>query len=684
MQKYRNVQDGVKYQFLLFTRLKVLCMIYLLMATLYCGFSVFLAIKGLFSYQVLFTMSRFSYYYVMIITGIAFILFSKVEDSLLEEVSISISAGKRNYGIYSYLFINLLALFVQAGLWVALIIAHICNDVESNVLLVILKNFIYNITIPVFISISFAYLITTIRNKIISYGSLVAFLAMISPFAENLIFSDRPSVPVDKVWKLLRWPFQLLYQNGQWGADYQYGLQTEIPRLELFLSWLIFLGMCIGFQRLRFRYKKTTRRVFLSMGVIFTGIILVDSTIPSSMYRINHQWDGYYKDFNCYAGEKNGIETMEEPEFQIKSYDMEIKLQKMLTVNASLLIESTQEQKTFSFTLYEGYEVSSLKTDSAITSTFDRQGDNLIITFSQPVKTFNMELTYSGYHNVFYANSEASLLPGYFPWYLMAGERQIFVEYAGGEYGYNPYNRVSQAEFHLKIDTNQNIVTNLSKLSSGEYSGDSDGITLLTGNVKPLDNQNVISYLPLELDRSKEDFIINCSQRYERALQQLKDTLGLDTSGLEGKRIMCVSKDIGRNFSNQSISVYKDYILTGEGDFNYNDLVKYICNQSRADAELIRIGVESCNGKNAEEIVSDMEQSMQQEVNIYASHSGKTDTEMKKLQRYYEIGTNIQKAVSCVGAEEFVKTFYNYISGSLRYDTEEQFWASFSTASETE
>ena len=99
-----------------------------------------------------------------------------------------------------------------------------------------------------------------------------------------------------------------------------------------------------------------------------------------------------------------------------------------LSVDGKLTIDAPIERDEFVFTLYHGYRIKKLEVNNEEAS-FERNGDSIIIKFPDCVKTFELMIKYDGCSGKYYSNSQAIMLPGYFPWYPLAGDRQIFIQY---------------------------------------------------------------------------------------------------------------------------------------------------------------------------------------------------------------------------------------------------------------
>ena len=111
--------------------------------------------------------------------------------------------------------------------------------------------------------------------------------------------------------------------------------------------------------------------------------------------------------------------------WQVKAYELTVNLGRMLDVEAVLTLDAEADTK-FCFTLYHGYQVKSVTSLTKDVSVSFTQGkDLLVVQTDRPTNQLKILISYSGYANRFYANSQAAMLPGWFAWYPMAGDQAI-------------------------------------------------------------------------------------------------------------------------------------------------------------------------------------------------------------------------------------------------------------------
>lgn len=318
----------------------------------------------------------------------------------------------------------------QLILAAGLIFCSLKNDGTHYFLSVFPKMYLINILIPQLTFIGIVYIASCIseKNRIAANSFLVFMLIMMSPLLERFIWRQKPKgIPIDRIMKKIRWIFSIFYQNASWSPDTQYGLQTEDPRLELQLFWIFGIAAVLFWI-----YRKESRRkkaaACLCGGTAF--ILVVFSYLPSSMYRLDESWDGIFEDMAYYSDEENGIPapSAKEPDLKIEAYDLTVDIGSRLKVDGELLVSSEKPKDEFILTLYHGYQVKEI-TSEKMEIAYERQEDRIILKFPEAVDQCAFRIVYEGSSGKYYSNSQAIMLPGYFPWYPMAGDRQIFVQY---------------------------------------------------------------------------------------------------------------------------------------------------------------------------------------------------------------------------------------------------------------
>ena len=499
-----------------FLRNKALCALFAGMVIIPSGATVYFGILKMSGFELLYNLVRIQYIIDLVWVSMTAFFMSRAEANDLRDC-IDVSTGK----CFFYEREALKWILLLWGVWniiaiVTLLIGSYRNDaifaLSANWFL---RGYLMNIALPQLICILAAAAFVRASHKIAAGFLLILFLFLISPFREQIVWTKAEVPVIVQAWNAFQRLFHILYQNGEWGVDVQYGLQTESFRLQIELGWIaaLWLGGPLGVQKHFYRQKsrqqgqrksrfKRVHATLLvrSMSVLAAALFTI-SLFPASAYRLTQNFDGAFSDRTYYeqneqekrsqtkqTGQVRKREEQSKRFWRVTDYDMTVHLGRMLDVQAILTLQADRACDEFLFTLYHGYKVSNVtakridmqnedekdidntkKTESVqVSFTQDMAQDIVTINIDQPVYELTVQIDYSGYSNRFYSNSQACLLPGWFAWYPMAGEQSVFEFYEewgnGGGYGYNPYNRTDLA--HITLSVNTCAATNLSNVST--------------------------------------------------------------------------------------------------------------------------------------------------------------------------------------------------------------------------
>lgn len=540
-------------------------------------------------FRLLYLISRWNFYFSAILAVISYYIFSTAINAGCAETIDAIHKRKYSWqrGIGSVAVFILLAYYLVtiAGLlW-----CSYKNDGTDYFVSILPRAYAINILLPQLILIGISYIASCVleRNKLLANSILIAMLLLTSPLLEKLIWREKPQgFPIDTVVGKIRDLFGIFYQNAEWAPDTQYGLQTENMRLFLQLFWifliLAFLLWTCGGRRGR------QNKVAGALCTIIAVAMGVLSYAPASIYRQDESWNGIFADLAYYEEDGIAAPVNEQPDYSIEKYDMSVKLKNQLRVSGKLQLKSPVKRQEFVLTLYHGYEVKNIKAENMELS-YERNKDKIILRFPQEITECTLEIEYAGHSGKYYSNSQAVMLPGYFPWYPMAGDRQVFVQYPyyNGGNGYNPYNRVTDAEFHLEISANCDFVTNLEAKGGNVFEGNADSVSIIGGKIKETTDVTFINYLPLELNGSKEQkYLENVNQVWNQTLTELTQVFGIDTDALKEKKIIMVSKDMGRNFTNNYLVEFDDYIVCSAEYLDSPTYINYLLQKTGKESQI--------------------------------------------------------------------------------------------------
>ena len=461
-----------------FLRNKALCALFAGMVIIPSGATVYFGILKMSGFELLYNLVRIQYIIDLVWVSTTAFFMSRAEANDLRDC-IDVSTGK----CFFYEREALKWILLLWGVWnIIAIVTLLSGSYRNDAIFALsanwfLRGYLMNIALPQLICILAAAAFVCASHKLAAGFLLIVFLFLISPFREQIVWTKAEVPVIVQALNAFQRLFHILYQNGEWGVDVQYGLQTESFRLQLELGWIaaLWLGGALGVQKHFYRQKsrqqgqrksrfKRVHATLLvrSMSVLAAAALFTISLFPASAYRLTQNFDGAFSDRTYYeqneqekrsqtkqTGQVRKREEQSKRLWRVTDYDMTVHLGRMFDVQAILTLQADRACDEFLFTLYHGYKVSNVtakridmqnedekdidntkKTESVqVSFTQDMAQDIVTINIDQPVYELTVQIDYSGYSNRFYSNSQACLLPGWFAWYPMAGEQSVFEFY---------------------------------------------------------------------------------------------------------------------------------------------------------------------------------------------------------------------------------------------------------------
>lgn len=546
-------------------------------------FLLFLINAGMTGFHMLYVLSRYIFY---LDAAIMLLLFLMASSSYNCDIDEAISACRKP-GFYQQIFLKifLMVFFVfQMTIGGALILTSILQDGTDYFFGYAAKSYVMNILLPMFICIMLAYFLSLWKKRNEAAVLLVGFLFLVSPMLSSLEWKAEPIWPIDKLWSGILHPFRIFYENGSWAANPQLGLQTDPERIWLFIFWVTFIACCALLVRIK---KISIRRIIVGILAPFMVFSMAMSYLPSGAYHIDGNWDGVMQDYYTYDTPVQITDQSSSCGYRVTNYKMELSFNRFLDADCEMAIEADLPLNQFIFTLYHGYEISGIRSESTGIS-WEQKGDCVLISTEQPLSELKLTISYRGSHKVFYSYSEGAMLPGWFPWYPMTGERQIIRNYITVPSGYNTFNRIPPADISLHVNGGFQIVTNLTAYDGDIYAGTSDSITLIGGEICLTENSAVKDYLPLELTVTPEEFESSMLEQWNRVYNALL-SYGIEPPAASDCKIIVTSRDLCRNYYNNDVAIFGDYILTWSYGLDIQNVSQQMILASNPTSELANV-----------------------------------------------------------------------------------------------
>ena len=305
--------------------------------------------------------------------------------------------------------------------------------------------------IPILLGIIFSK-----KLKRVAVYSLFALIVFLVSEISDFIFGSLSEATFINFWKIKYFFSYFIPNDLNSIVNYDYGLSCEVYRWNLTLFWIFFLFII---YILVSGYPKSKLKVGLTVFVVLiAGINLTGYFKGGSHIETGPQLDSnsmcdyvYYRNKNIKAEEKK-------PDFKVESYEMKLNISRELDVEVKINL-SGAEIDEYDFTLYHDYKIKSITDGKNNKLEYTRNGD--YITVKNVSGLSQIVFSYNGYSTVFYSNYQAVCLPGFFPYYPMAGKYDFVMNWGY----YSPITDLEKSFFTITVN-NGNLYSNLNKKAS--------------------------------------------------------------------------------------------------------------------------------------------------------------------------------------------------------------------------
>ena len=538
-------------------------------------FSVYSGVSTKSSLHAIFLLCTYWVYICIVLTIFAYLCLADSHTRDIDETIAAYKGGKYYQRFCVKYFIAgavVLQLLMLASYWFAFRTMEHFTDLFPA----LFTMYICNIFLPLLVCLLAASFFACWNNQIRGITGLIIFLILVSPLSEVLVNGDKPNSMVEWILYAVRHIFGFFYENSSWEENTQIGLQTEWTRFASQFFWIfLFLGLLFW----NTHKKRAISVISLAISVLF----LVYTSLPASTYHINGR---FFLDQNTYGVKESDINVEQISDFSqlpyaIKDYQLQVTCNRQLQVSGTMQLQAQKQMDAFVLTLYRGYTVKNLQCADGTPLDWSVDGDYITIHTAQPVTQLAISMEYAGYHDIYYSNRNGAMLPGWLPWYPMAGEHTIWLKNSPATttvtYGYNTYNRIEQANIQLQVDAPFTYVTNLEQIDENMYRGTSDSITLIGGYIKKSDDSLFVNSILFDNAlASDKNYLTYCQKAYQNTCKAF-DVYGIDKSLFTNKKFIMTSYDISRTTQNNHVAIFSDYILYGDDmELLFNNLTANI------------------------------------------------------------------------------------------------------------
>ena len=158
--------------------------------------------------------SRLVFYLQIFFLCSSYEFFSRARSQDVAEVLAATTGGRPIYSLYLLLWqAGVVGMILLIPLAVILVPPLISGE-QAYFLAHVWEPILVNVILPSIISLLLAYVLALRANRLTAYGIILVFIVLLSPFADRFTWRVQPQgFPIDQVFKYLRWPFTILYQQ---------------------------------------------------------------------------------------------------------------------------------------------------------------------------------------------------------------------------------------------------------------------------------------------------------------------------------------------------------------------------------------------------------------------------------------------------------------------------------------
>lgn len=568
---------SVKKQLYLLVKNKLFMMLYFIMFISTIIPLTFFIVMGADVIYTFYIIARFIFYESLIFMILSYLFLIMDRKSKIGEALQVITHNSKRYMKNTIITLSFLLLLYNLLLIIILLINAVLTGELSVLFMLMSREYLLNILFPQIIYFMITIILSQLNHFKLSSVLFIIITILLSPLPTKIEFYMKPVIPIDTVIHYVQLPFALFLQYSEYSIDYLYGFQNELYKIVAIIFWITLTLIVLNKDYL----LRSKTKVFICGILVFFcfGFIYY----PQNIYRTDNRWNGTYSDFNYYEIYNNkSYINVEKSNERIKNYNLRITLKNQLSVKGNIDLVLNEKKDECILTLYRNYKVKELS--SPHLKSYHQDGDYIYLKFDKAISNEKIDISYVGYHDIAFANSQAAQLPGYFPWYPMEGKKYIYFNNADVQvvnYGLNPYNRIKGANFHIDIDARYPIITNLEEKNDNIFAGYSDSLTLLGGNVEKIavkqkTSYQILNYFPYRINHSftLDDYLNTIVDNIENVKKSFKNIYNQDLKIFDNKKIIVCSNALYRNQANGQYAEFKDYILMSEKQ--YIDIMYFI------------------------------------------------------------------------------------------------------------
>lgn len=404
-------------------------------------------------------------------TFLSYEYFSSISDCNLE-LSFSLSGATRKVILGYLIMMCSLLLFWTANILVWQFCFYFIKRVYFPKFIThIVLSVILNCFVPGCIGMLLGIVLSLLVKRSVAYCVVLIFLLISSRIPYQVFASEKIlGVPILNIFD---W-FSILMPNSEYIADSVYGIANEVCRWLLGLMWVcLFLSTILWLTR---KSNGAFPKVFFVICVLVCCVCgtCFAARGDDSLVRKDLRAEGTIYGENSYR-EENPPGEEKSAEFNVTGYELYLSVGNELKTTAVVKLQQNDLCKYY-FTLWHNLEITCISDGDDNSLQYEREGDYITV-FTSP-QTEKIQFQYIGNCGKYFSNRQGIALPGYIPFYPMAGHISLWNDV---NQEINVKHSLPKTLFYVEVDSALDVKCNLQEIAENTFVGESETVSLYAG-----------------------------------------------------------------------------------------------------------------------------------------------------------------------------------------------------------
>lgn len=361
--------------------------------------------------------------------------------------------------------------------------------------------------------------------------------------------------------------FELTTPSTNWTPNTAFGYSVLPYRFAVILFWIFIFAFGIIFSLHQINKRKIKAITCIILSII---CITVYYTPSSKVIMDQRNVNGPNADYEYYTKHEDEI-MIEKNNFNISDLTMDISTNSMLKAKVVIKVDNKNLEK-YKFTLYHGYNIKNIKINDKDVN-FNRNLDYFEINNTQNYEIDTITINYDGYSSRYYSNIQGTILPGFLPFYPMAGYQEVYdLNYQS----FVPNHSDKNINFNVNVSSMKQFYSNLNESEKNHFSGNAESLSLVSGLYKSiLVNDIKIIYPYLDIKEMNKNSIENYINKFKASnIDNNKIKTIIILPSLNQGKFETVYSNNNYMISRWIVDIQNDYI---ESLINKDKLELYYC-----------------------------------------------------------------------------------------------------------